>query len=100
LHKLLTDGVARSQGRKIIFTTNLADVTDIDEALIRPGRCFAIRNLRNLTTDEARARAAAVRHGRAARREGGAGVVRRGGEVVLGGAGLSRLQPGYFRLRR
>lgn len=55
MHKLLTDVVARSQGRKIIFTTNLADVTDIDEALIRPGRCFAIRNLRNLTTDEARA---------------------------------------------
>ena len=57
MHRFLAtaDGVARSQGRKIIFTTNLPNVTDIDEALIRPGRCYAIRNLRNLTPDEARA---------------------------------------------
>jgi hypothetical protein len=57
MHRFLAtaDGVARSQGRKIIFTTNLPNVNDIDEALIRPGRCYAIRNLRNLTADEARA---------------------------------------------
>jgi len=57
MHRFLAtaDGVARSQGRKIIFTTNLPNVNDIDEALIRPGRCYAIRNLRNLTPDEARA---------------------------------------------
>jgi hypothetical protein len=57
MHRFLAtaDGVARSQGRKIIFTTDLPNVTDIDEALIRPGRCYAIRNLRNLTPDEARA---------------------------------------------
>ena len=57
MHRFLAtaDGVARSQGRKIIFTTNLPNVNDIDEALIRPGRCYAVRNLRNLTPDEARA---------------------------------------------
>jgi hypothetical protein len=57
MHRFLAtaDGVARSQGRKIIFTTNLPNVTDIDEALIRPGRCFGVRNLRSLTPDEARA---------------------------------------------
>jgi hypothetical protein len=55
MHRFLAsaDGVARSQGRKIIFTTNLPNVTDIDEALTRPGRCHAIRNLRGLTPEEA-----------------------------------------------
>jgi ATP-dependent 26S proteasome regulatory subunit len=43
LHRFLAiaDGVVRAQGRKIIFTTNLPNVGDIDEALVRPGRCFA-----------------------------------------------------------
>ncbi len=40
LHRFLAiaDGVVRAQGRKIIFTTNLPNVGDIDEALVRPGR--------------------------------------------------------------
>ena len=43
LHRFLTiaDGVVRSQGRKIIFSTNLPNVRDLDDALVRPGRCFA-----------------------------------------------------------
>ncbi len=57
LHRFLTiaDGVVRSQGRKIIFSTNLPNVGDLDEALIRPGRCFARLNVRNLNGAEARA---------------------------------------------
>ena len=56
LHRFLTiaDGVVRSQGRKIIFSTNLPNVGDLDEALIRPGRCFARINVRNLTVAEAK----------------------------------------------
>jgi SpoVK/Ycf46/Vps4 family AAA+-type ATPase len=55
MHRFLSiaDGVARSQGRKIIFTTNLPNITDIDEALVRPGRCFAVKNLRGLEPAEA-----------------------------------------------
>lgn len=55
LHRFLTiaDGVVRSQGRKIIFSTNLPNVGDLDEALIRPGRCFARLNVRTLTAAEA-----------------------------------------------
>ena len=55
MHRFLSiaDGVARSQGRKIIFTTNLPNVTDIDEALVRPGRCFAVKTLRGLDGAEA-----------------------------------------------
>jgi hypothetical protein len=55
LHRFLAiaDGVVRAQGRKIIFTTNLANVNDIDEALLRPGRCFANVRTRNLRHEEA-----------------------------------------------
>jgi len=57
LHRFLTiaDGVVRSQGRKIIFSTNLPNVGDLDDALIRPGRCFARIHVRTLTSVEAQA---------------------------------------------
>jgi hypothetical protein len=55
LHRFLAvaDGVVRAQGRKIIFTTNLPNIGDLDEALLRPGRCFASMNMRLLQRDEA-----------------------------------------------
>jgi hypothetical protein len=55
LHRFLAvaDGVVRAQGRKIIFTTNLPNLGDIDEALLRPGRCFASVCTRALKRDEA-----------------------------------------------
>ena len=65
LHRFLTiaDGVVRSQGRKIIFSTNLPNVGDLDEALIRPGRCFARIYVRNLSVDEAKALAEEIAAG-------------------------------------
>jgi hypothetical protein len=55
LHRFLAiaDGVVRAQGRKIIFTTNLPNISDIDEALVRPGRCFATVRTRALSRGEA-----------------------------------------------
>lgn len=55
LHRFLAiaDGVVRAQGRKIIFTTNLPNLGDLDEALLRPGRCFATVCTRGLTREEA-----------------------------------------------
>jgi ATP-dependent 26S proteasome regulatory subunit len=55
LHRFLAvaDGVVRAQGRKIIFTTNLPNIGDIDEALVRPGRCFATVRTRALDQREA-----------------------------------------------
>jgi hypothetical protein len=55
LHRFLTvaDGVVRAQARKIIFSTNLPNIGDLDDALIRPGRCFARVNTRALSHDEA-----------------------------------------------
>jgi hypothetical protein len=60
LHRFLAiaDGVVRAQGRKIIFTTNLPNVGDIDDALVRPGRCFATVRTRALEPGEATALAA------------------------------------------
>ncbi len=56
LHRFLTvaDGVVRAQGRKIIFTTNLHNIGDIDEALVRPGRSFGVIRMRALAFDEAK----------------------------------------------
>ncbi len=55
MHRFLAiaDGIARAQGRKMIFTTNLPNVTDIDPALTRPGRCHAVVTLRSLEPGEA-----------------------------------------------
>ena len=55
LHRFLgiADGVVRAQSRKVIFTTNLPNINDIDDALLRPGRCHAVKNLRNLEPAEA-----------------------------------------------
>jgi hypothetical protein len=62
LHRFLTiaDGVVRAQGRKIIFSTNLPNVGDLDDALIRPGRCFARIHVRALTPAEAGSLAAEI----------------------------------------
>jgi hypothetical protein len=78
MHRFLAiaDGVARSQGRKIIFTTNLPNVTDIDDALVRPGRCYAVKNLRSLTLDEALVLAARICGVDAARAVGAAEALR------------------------
>jgi hypothetical protein len=68
LHRFLAvaDGVVRAQGRKIIFTTNLPNIGDIDEALVRPGRCFSTVRTRALERGEAASLLARIR---AARRE-------------------------------
>lgn len=57
LHRFLAvaDGVVRARGRKLIFSTNLPNVGQLDDALVRPGRCFARVQGRTLTEDEARA---------------------------------------------
>ena len=54
LHRFLAiaDGVVRAQGRKIIFTTNLPNIRDLDDALLRPGRCFEVVNTRLLAGEE------------------------------------------------
>ena len=71
LHRFLciADGVVRALGRKIIFTTNLPNIGDIDEALLRPGRCFAVLRTRNLERPEAQRLLTKVLDGDGARAE-------------------------------
>lgn len=57
MHKFLNvgDGLVSAPNKKIIFTTNLDSSDNIDKALMRPGRCFAVVNFRALTQEEAKA---------------------------------------------
>lgn len=56
----LSDGITMLPARKIIFSTNLPGLTAIDEALVRPGRCFAAIRFRDLSQAEGRRAAAAI----------------------------------------
>lgn len=57
MHRFLNvgDGLVSSSKKKIVFSTNLPSVKDIDSALMRPGRCFDILHFRKLTPAEAQA---------------------------------------------
>lgn len=49
----VSDGIIDLTMKKIIFSSNIENVGDVDQALIRPGRCFDILEFRNLDRDEA-----------------------------------------------
>jgi len=57
MHRFLNvgDGLITVKGKKLVFSTNLPSVNDVDPALIRPGRCFDIVSFRNYTKKEAKA---------------------------------------------
>lgn len=55
MHRFLNvgDGLVTTKGKKLIFSTNLPSIRDVDSALVRPGRCFDILNFDNLTQEQA-----------------------------------------------
>lgn len=55
MHRFLNvgDGLVTTKGKKMIFSTNLPSIRDIDSALVRPGRCFDIVTFNELSYDEA-----------------------------------------------
>ena len=55
MHKFLNvgDGLVTTKNKKMIFSTNLPSIRDIDSALVRPGRCFDIVTFDLLRSDEA-----------------------------------------------
>jgi SpoVK/Ycf46/Vps4 family AAA+-type ATPase len=55
MHRFLNvgDGLVGIKGKKLIFSTNLPSVRDIDQALIRPGRCFDILHFENYNREQA-----------------------------------------------
>lgn len=48
-----TDGIGSNHTRKIVFTTNATNVDQIEEALMRAGRCYDVVHFRLLTPEEA-----------------------------------------------
>lgn len=53
----VSDGLVKLPNKKLVFTTNLSDFAKVDEALLRPGRCFATIKTRKLNLTEAQAAA-------------------------------------------
>ena len=55
MHRFLNvgDGLVTTKGKKMIFSTNLPSIRDIDSALVRPGRCFDILTFNPLSQDDA-----------------------------------------------
>ena len=55
MHKFLNigDGLATLPGKKLIFSTNLPSIKNVDTALVRPGRCFDVLQFNHLTPQQA-----------------------------------------------
>lgn len=53
----VSDGMIKMPNKKLVFTTNLTDFSKVDQALIRPGRCFGVLHTRPLNLIEAQAAA-------------------------------------------
>ena len=56
MHKFLNvgDGLVTTKNKKLIFSTNLPSIRDVDAALTRPGRCFDIIHFDTLNEEHAR----------------------------------------------
>lgn len=75
MHRFLNvgDGLVTTKGKKMIFSTNLPSIRDIDSALIRPGRCFDIVEFKPLSLFDAQ---------KLADKLGGKVPERKGGETI------------------
>ena len=62
MHRFLNvgDGLITVKGKKLIFSTNLPSIKDVDAALVRPGRCFDILQFNNYTPEEAKTLASKI----------------------------------------
>lgn len=56
----VSDGLIKLPNKKLVFTTNIVDFSKVDQALLRPGRCFAVMHTRALNLMEAQAAARAA----------------------------------------
>ena len=51
----ISDGLIKLPNKKLVFTTNISDFNRVDQALVRPGRCFGVVHTRPLNLTEAQA---------------------------------------------
>lgn len=56
MHRFLNvgDGLISMKNKKMIFSTNLPSISDVDPALVRPGRCFDVVTFENYTVEQAK----------------------------------------------
>jgi len=56
MHRFLNvgDGLISMRGKKLIFSTNLPSIRDVDSALVRPGRCFDVVTFDNYSLEQAK----------------------------------------------
>ena len=48
----ITDGLTANPDKKVIFTTNLPNISNVDDALLRPGRCYTVLKFDRLKDDD------------------------------------------------
>ena len=53
----VSDGLIKLPNKKLVFTTNINDFGKVDQALLRPGRCYGVMHTRGLNLAEAQAAA-------------------------------------------
>lgn len=53
----VSDGLIKLPTKKLVFTTNISDFNKVDQALVRPGRCYGVVHTRPLNLTEAQAAA-------------------------------------------
>ncbi len=56
----ISDGLVSLPARKFVFSTNLPSLSNVDPALLRPGRCFGAIQFNKLSPSEADAAAASI----------------------------------------
>ena len=56
----VSDGLIKLPEKKVVFTTNLSDFGRVDQALLRPGRCYGVLHTRLLNLEEAKVAARAA----------------------------------------
>lgn len=49
----ITDGLTANKTKKVVFTTNLNNLTSVDPALTRKGRCYGAFNIGTLSNEQA-----------------------------------------------
>lgn len=49
----IADGLTSNKEKKVIFTSNITNLNNIDSALLRPGRCYDAVKFENLNTEQA-----------------------------------------------
>ena len=63
MHRFLnvSNGLVSTKSKKLIFSTNLPSIRDIDSALLRPGRCFDVLHFNTLSSTEMKSLATAMK---------------------------------------